>query len=416
MKAAFLGTVFTVSGLLLGVAEANAQDSRWAPWIGCWELVNENVRESGPRRAAEALDPGSAAPRVCVTREGNDAVTLTTTVPNQEPSTQTIRPDGVPHPIVDEDCRGTERAEWSRNGQRVFAKSEVTCADGAPRAISGLALITPDGMWLDVRSFGTGAPSITRVSRYQRVASETSRRFLPAGGAPFTLDDLKEAHGKVSEAVLEATLAEVVPYVVRVNKRTLVELADMGVSPAVLDVLVARAYPEDFVVERDQNASVGPVYGPFGPFGLYDYYYSGFYYPSLYYSPFAYGYIGRYDPYYFRPGFGYRPIDGDDVNITTGRAINGVGYTRIRPVDAGGNGSVTSTGRTASPRPTGGDGGGGAISSGSSSSSGGGSSGGSSSGGGSSGGSSSGGGSASPGGFSSGGGGGDGGGRTASPR
>jgi hypothetical protein len=52
MKAAFLGTVFVVSGLLLGASEASAQDSRWAPWIGCWELVNENVRETGPRRAA----------------------------------------------------------------------------------------------------------------------------------------------------------------------------------------------------------------------------------------------------------------------------------------------------------------------------------------------------------------------------
>jgi hypothetical protein len=395
-----------------------AQDARWAPWIGCWELVDESARETAlerlrsDRRPPDAVTP-AAAPRVCVERDGDAAVTLTTTVPGQEPSTQTIRPDGVPHPLVEDGCRGTETAEWSRNGQRLFARAEVTCADGAPRMISGLAFLTPDDVWLDIRSFRIDSQPVTRVSRYRRASGAAPRRIPLAGGSPFTLAEIKEASGKVSDAVLEVALAEAQPFV-PIDKHTLVDLADAGVAPSVIDVLVALAYPERFVIDRTPGTvAASAIQGPGHPFGLYDYYYSGYYYPAYYYSPFGYSYIGYYDPFFFRPigYYGGRRGDRDERPSGTSYVIAGEGYTRIRPAGGGDGGDAdAAVPRTAVRRAiAGGDGGGSAASAPVRSSDGG------SSGSGSSGSSGS---TASPAGYSSGGGGGggDGGGRTAQPR
>ncbi len=313
--------------------------------MGCWELVNENVRNGVGAARASALSPDpqagavtETAPRVCVVRAGDNGAKLTTTVPDQAAVEQTLIPDGSARPINDDECRGIESTEWSSNGQRIFARAEVTCADGTPRTISGLGLITADGMWLDVRSFRVGSSITTRVSRYRR-AGDDSSALPPSTGSPLTLSEVKEANTKVSAPVLEAVLAETRPRL-EVRKRTLLELADADVAPSVIDVMVALAYPERFVIERADRRSyasstVRRPNDPFYPFGIDDYYYSGYFYPSYYYSPFGYGYIGRYDPFVFGPGWGSVPSGGGSVQPSgTGRAINGQGYTRVRPTDA----------------------------------------------------------------------------------
>jgi uncharacterized membrane protein YgcG len=375
--------------------------------------VNEDIREGvrAPRAPAVPDDPDDSArrstgssPSVCVTRSGDTGVTLTTTVPGQAPVEQAIIADGAPHPVTDGDCSGTETTAWSKDGQRLFARAEVTCADGAPRAISGMALITPDNTWLDIRSFRLGSQPTTRVSRYTRADSDRGRRIL-TGGAPLSLEQIKEAATQVTDAVLEAAIVETNPFV-PVNKRTLVELADAGVSADVIDLIVALAYPEHFVVERTERLAAGAIGSPFyGPYGLYDYYYSGFYYPAFYYSPFGYSYIGRYDPFFFRPIYGRPPRGRDDDRPSgTGRVIQGQGYTRVRPSQTGDGTSTDAVPRGAVPRSTA------ALA---------GSGGGSSNTGAASGGSTGSTGTASPEGYSSGSGGssgGDGGGRTAQPR
>src|SRR5688572_12910967 len=81
MKAIAAGFAF----LLLAVpAQAQTDDARWEPWIGCWELATENIGEGAP--AAGRLSgsgvtqrPSGAFPRVCVTRAGN-GVRVETTV------------------------------------------------------------------------------------------------------------------------------------------------------------------------------------------------------------------------------------------------------------------------------------------------------------------------------------------------
>jgi hypothetical protein len=186
-----------------------------------------------------------------------------------------------------------------------------------------------------------------------------------------------------------------------VKSKQLLELSDAQVPTSVIDVMIAVAYPKQFIVEPSRGGYGGST--SYGAYGLYDPFFDAGYWPSYYYSPFAYGYIGRYNPIAFPPYVSGG--DGDAIPARgTGRAINGEGYTRVRPntPERPTFSSRTGTGNSAA------SGSSSASSRASSSSSDGGSSGSSSSSGGG------GGGGASPQGYSSSGS--DGGGRTAQPR
>ena len=352
-----VGIALVVAGVTLCPRAAQAQDARWEPWLGCWDLINENSRsgEGAARASALSGDPESGAirgisPRVCVTRVPN-GVTLTTTVPDQPPVEQTLIADDSPQPITEGGCAGSGRTQWSAGGDRLFLNAEVKCSDGRSRSVSGMGLIGPDNTWIDIRSFTVEGETTTRVSRYERaIDSQASRQTLPP--APMSLADVKEAAGKVSPAVLEAAIAETRPRL-QVNRKTLADLAESGVPGNVTDIVVALAYPEKFVVERGPRYG-GPGASGFYPFGIDDYYFTGRFFPAYYYSPFAYSYLGYYDPWYFRP-IGVVPggVGGggsaEPQPSGTGRVVNGSGYTRIREAD----------GATANPRgnrvPTSGD-------------------------------------------------------------
>jgi len=323
---------------LASPAAASAQTDRWSPWVGCWALTTENVLQGrGAARAAalspldgdEVQSPDGSVPQTCVARSG-DGVRITTTVPDQPPVTQTIVADGSPHDLIDGDCRGVEHTEWSANGTRLLARAEVTCVGEVPRTLTGMGLITRNGEWLDIRSFRIGGRDATRVSRYRRVSG------VAMPGAPLTVGEITEAAMKVSPTVVEAAVAETRPRLT-VNKKVLLDLADAQVPSNVIDVMIAVAYPERFVIDKPiAQGPSGGGYVPVDPF-LPDYYY-----PAYYYSPFAYGYLGHYDPWYgggIYPGAGY-PIgggggggDGRPPASGVARAVNGQGYTRIHPAD-----------------------------------------------------------------------------------
>ena len=113
-------------------------------------------------------------------------------------------------------------------------------------------------------------------------------------------------------------------------------LDDAGVAGNVIDVMVAKSYPDKFQVERRSEVAA-PAPDPM-PLTLYPYFfgYPG-YYPGDYvnyrysYGPFGYSY---YD-YFYYPG----PIfvgggDNSEESGGDGRVVNGVGYTRVRTREA----------------------------------------------------------------------------------
>jgi hypothetical protein len=326
---AIIGAIAIAGALLVSVQEAAAEDARWAPWLGCWLRVSQDVREGvEPFVRSDESDGVEAAPRVCVARSGENQVTLTTTVPEQPPAEQTVIADGKPHPVAASECRGTEHAEWSTSGLRLFERASVICEDGLPRSISGLSLITADDVWIDIRSFMVAGRVTTRVSRYRRAGTPASDDI---DRATLSMAEIKEAAAKVSETVLEAAVMEAGANVT-VNKRTLIELADAGVPPKVLDVMVALAYPERFVVDRARQEYAG---GGSRTESTLDVSSGVYFYPAFYYAPFSYSY---FDPEPHGPvGIWGGPTHPGSIKPIvdggTGRAVNHQGYTRIRPND-----------------------------------------------------------------------------------
>ena len=438
--------------LMLGLAAAipaaaqdaapRTLDSRWARFIGCWKIVQENLGEH-----PVPLAPGTT---VCVRRSESNAIVITTTVDGKDVLEQTIVADGTPQPVSQGDCTGAQTSQWSRDGERLFTKAAITCMGRPPRVVSGLSMMAK-GYWVDSQATLIDGRQDVRVRRYQRAEGYTGPF---AAAPPMTIEDVIEASANVQSEALEAALDEAGRQLT-VNSRSLRQLADNGVAPNVIDLMVAQAYPSHFRVERNYPQSSGgsawissgssvyaaspyPFAGPYDPYFYNSYYYSPFAYPyywGAYYNAwYGYPYYRNYYNYYGNPynsynnswpsggsvgGGSWKPDNGHNGGSGSdqgdGVVVNGRGYTRVRPTSSGDSGGSASGGssNTGSRTRTSGSGSRGVNSGSSSGSSSSSSSSGSSSSSSSSG--SSGGGSAGSGGYSGGGNSG-GGGRTAQPR
>jgi len=385
---------------------AQVADSRYAAWLGCWRLDD---------------DLAGTAARMCITPE-KAGVRMQTVVGTERGIDEVVFANGVAHPITDTECNGTELAEWSSDGARLFRTTSVTCGQEPARTIKSVAFLAPGPSWINVQHVsGAAANTAVRVQRYRRAANQTladgGKAPQPAAGltlrttaetTKWSIEDVIEASGKMPAEVVQAALTEV-HHGFDLNKRTLVALDDGGVDEQVIDLMVALTYPKRFVVERRGGGSSTPTgiltgggwFGPmmanpmlmgafaecFSPFGYgYRSYYSMC--NSAGYSPLGYDYYGynRYDG----GGYGYGWVDVGAFRPQTGgipvesqgegRAVNGRGYTQVRSRDSEGSPRVNSggNGSAAGWSGNGGNASSGGYSSGSSSS---GSSGGSSSGG-----------------------------------
>jgi hypothetical protein len=286
-----------------------------------------------------------------------------------------VTPDGVSRPIADAECKGTEQAEWSKDGARVFRSTNVTCGKEAPRTIKTAAFMAPGPSWVNVQHVsGAAANTSVRVQRYRRAANQKladgSTAQQPDNNTAmrttqdqtrWSIEDVIEASGKVPAEVVQAALSEV-RQGFDLNKRTLVALDEGGVNESVIDLMVALTYPSKFVVERrgGTSAPTGITTGSgwFDPFmaggmatsALDCYSPYGYGYRSYYsmcgagmYSPFGYNYFGygynnyRYNNYGYYGG--WVDVGGFPTAIVSGtpaapqaegRVVNGRGYTQIR--------------------------------------------------------------------------------------
>jgi hypothetical protein len=332
MRSALLVAVFALFAV---PARAQSPDVRWEPWLGCWTLATDNLRDTEPQgnptqRSTRPSTVRDGAPRVCVSRVPEGA-RFVTTVGTQPAIDQTIAADAVSRPVNDAGCSGTQRAEWSKNGLRLFSSAEIRCqGDDGLRRVSGLSLIGPNGDWLDVQTVAIGPRETIRVKRYYR-ADDSPRSARPTVvSSRLTLDEVKEASGKVSSAALEAALVETNAGF-DLTKKSVLDLASSGVSTRVIDLLVALSYPEKFAIQPVGQAGGAPIpttYGrdPFlGSFG-----------GPFYYDPYYYGSAYFYEPFGYRGGLIFEGGSigtvggGANAQITGGaRVINGQGYTRI---------------------------------------------------------------------------------------
>jgi hypothetical protein len=356
--------------MTLVAARANAQaprfDARWTPYVGCWKLLQENVRDTAAGTALRS--PVGPAITVCVQPSTTTSgVAMTTFADGKRVLEQTIVADGAGHPVAESGCTGTQMSEWSRDGVRLFTHVDLACNDRPKQTISGLTLFAKGPAWIDIQAtVAQDNDQQVRVRRYERTrdvpegfaalpADVTSRAVLDAQSASarrLTLEDVSEASKKAASQAVEAAIVETEARFA-LDGRGLKELADAGVSPNVIDLMVAQSFPSHFSVERPVTlppspspvaaSAAGPMvvtgsaqyptaypaqYStpyPFYPYGGYDPYY----YYSYYYSPFAY-------PYYWGSNY-YR---GSTYYITNGGYITGGGTTVFVPDGSGGGGAV----------------------------------------------------------------------------
>jgi hypothetical protein len=388
---------------------AQVADARFAAWIGCWRLDD---------------DLAGTGARMCITPE-KAGVRMQTVVGTQRGIDEIVIADAVAHPIADSECTGTERAEWSSDGARVFRTTTVTCGKEAARTIKSIAFLAPGPSWINVQHVsGSAVSTAVRVQRYRRAANQTladgSKAPQPDAGltmrttretTKWSIEDVIEASGKAPAEAVQAALTEA-NHGFDLNKRTLLALDAGGVDEQVIDLMVALTYPKRFVVERrggDSSPSgiltgsgwLDPLMSPmmlgayadcFSPFGYgYRSYYSACNMGG--YAPMGYGYYG-YNRFYGGNGYygyggygGWVDVGGLPPQVGgapiepqgDGRAVNGRGYTQVRSRDSEGSPRINSGGNgSAAGWSSGGNATSGGYSSGSSSS---GSSGGSSSGG-----------------------------------
>jgi uncharacterized membrane protein YgcG len=329
---------------------ATRVDPRWTAWLGCWQQLEETVKNENLVEAGRHGAVPTKGVVVCVTpADGAAAVTFKTIIEKQAALEDTIVADGSDRAIDQAGCQGSQRARWSENGRRLFTRAELSCADGTKREISGLATMAPGPVWVDIQVANSNGRESIRVRRYRRspdqsyASSTLTREQLAEAasaaarkGVTFTIGDVKEATTQLAPSALEAALIET-DAGFPLNATRLKELAAAGVPDRVLDLMIALSFPNHFIVERRTSASQGLGLGWIGDAwmaGGYDLF--GYDFFPYRYAPFGYGMWGGYDSYYLGARSPGPQPSGE------GRVVDGLGYSRVRSRDPQPRGGVGS--------------------------------------------------------------------------
>ena len=344
---------------------ADSADSPWFPWLGCWQLVADVVKLP-PMTTLERLSglvpavlEGASEKEyrvadeqlVCVTPGAAGEAKLSTYAGGELLLEETLYADGVRRPFAVSECRGHQVTEWSSNQALLFLRSEMSCENGRRQSFTGVSFFRRWNTWVDIQALESGVGREVVIRRYRPASSEAVNKLgfeeLPPETAtavtaaraaismPLTIGDLAEASHKIDSAAVEAALMES-GSTFDLDGKTLVQLADAGISPDTIDLMVALAYPQHFEVTRETQ---GRSYR--GGTGLG---YSYNYWNSFYFAPFGYYYW--YTPY--QSFYGQRPVVIPGAGIAGGRLVKGRGYTRVGTVSC-----CSGSGRSATRRGTG---------------------------------------------------------------
>lgn len=378
-------------GAAPGPMAMDVQEAGWLPLLGCWVP------------AGEPADKGLLCARPAA---GAPGIELVSVVDGETTVARTIVTDGMPRPVTREGCEGTEQAEVSPDGDRLYVRSDLVCEGGARRTSTGVISFPSPGQWLDVEAVDVDGRSTPWVQWYTEAPEEAVREAgmesLVAGrkmavqsarmaaSGPLTPEDVAETSLRVDGEAVRALVAQrAEPF--DLDAETLIRLDDAGVPGDVIDVMVAVTYPETFAVGEEvsaptrrssgrvQQVYVDPFYSPYGAYsswyrrGLispWDYYGAGYYPGSRGYRPTVIVVEPRRTGHGdVEPGRGWSR--GSSASRGTAQPRDGSAGTTTR--SGGSRGSISpssgtrssgasssgSTGRRAKPRESGGGGGGG---------------------------------------------------------
>ena len=329
------------SSTAFGQPAKDSADSPWLPWLGCWQLVADVVELPAVLEGASEKEYRVTDEQlVCVTPGAEGEAKLSTYADGELLLEETLYADGLRRPFAVSDCSGHQVTEWSKNQALLFLRSEMSCKAGKQQSFTGVSFFRRWNTWVDIQALDGGSGREVVIRRYrpapseavsklgfEEVPPETATAVTAARAAisrPLTIDDLAEASNKIDSAAVEAALVES-GSTFDLNGKTLVQLADSGISPETIDLMVALAYPHRFEVSREtQGRSYGGGGAGFGQ--------SFNYWSSFFFAPFGYYYwYTPYDTFYVR-----RPVGIPDQGIAGGRLVKGRGYTRVGRTSGGG--------------------------------------------------------------------------------
>ena len=351
------------------------RDLRWLPWLGCWQLKEEQFE-----RVAEQGTQSADRTFVCMTpTDGEPGVLLTTEADGQVLVERTLIANGTQRSIRDGDCQGWEERSWSMDTRRLFTRAELECGNDTIRRVNGVSFFSTSSTWVDMQLVSVGKRQHLEIRRYNPVNGTTRQELLGRTGSisatpgeirqarvvnaeELSLVSVRESAQKLDPRVVEAMLTETKPRL-ELSSDTLIALDNAGVDGSVIDLLVALAYPDEFVVER-RTAGKSTDGGSRWYSGGYrsPYYYDQIWYNDLYpyyYTPLGYGAWRRaYSPYFYGAALSPFVVLRDNNFTQSGRRsiVNPYrGYTRIMPrtgaVDAERSGSENGGGSVSASRP-----------------------------------------------------------------
>lgn len=256
-------TAAMFAGALCAATSLRAQgtlakvDPRWQAFLGCWE-----TSASGSRGPTVCLVPTDAASRIELLTVTNDSVL----------NSAFVTATGARTPVTRDGCTGWESATWSSDDRRLFTRAEFSCGGGATQVATGMYSMTDGETFSRIEGVKTKGGERTRVVNFAwaysvRVPQEIASRLpnldgMPRSGARIeaaatvTTADVVEASKTVESGVVEAWLGDrAQPF--SVAARDLRALHDAGVTPGVIDMVVAVSHPEVFAIAAARGAGAG---------------------------------------------------------------------------------------------------------------------------------------------------------------
>ncbi len=328
-----------ISAMFVAIlAGAQTGDARWTPFLGCWTLVEDQVRRPVLDDPDEdSIEEDRPMGLMCLAPEGpeGNAVRLQTFSGDEAFLEETLSADGQKRQSSQGKCRGWQQLDWSKDGSVLFLRSELQCDEGRTRSITGVSMLTDASTWIEIQSIGSGDGRAVLVRRFRAASDEVTRLRIPSlsdeeirkavearfASTTMNLEDVIEASSRVDPEVVEAILVERgggFP----LDGKTLLQLSDAAVPPRVIDLMVALSFPEEFAVERDAGGGGGMGFG----YASYDPFFDAAFAYPYYFAPFGYY-------YWYYPSGPIYPSTPETPDGGVGRVVEGRGYTRVTRVD-----------------------------------------------------------------------------------
>jgi hypothetical protein len=253
-------------------ASAQSADPRWTPYLGCWAPMEQG--QSNAQTIGLARSYGTPREAVCVLpTDAPHVVNVVSVVNGRKVGGEPVNASGTKVERETEGCTGWEKATFSGDGHRVLLRSEFRCPGDIVRKSSGVFATSAKGAWIDVEGLEVNGANGVRVVRLRDIgmtAASLRRLAVAATGDSVSLDGTGLPPAATTTLRAAASTGLDVQSVVEVSRyvdagvaeswlvaqgekftadgRSLVKMADAGVPPGMLDMMVAMAYPKQFAI------------------------------------------------------------------------------------------------------------------------------------------------------------------------